>query len=577
MQKVKLKLQDSEISLPSIQKLKPLVSSPKTNPNISQPSNTILSLSPNNREGPTPKSPNELIVTGLEDIIKQRSKVSKLNLHHKIATLIKEIEERDAYIRTLENEFHAVKKEPNNKKNSKSGLKSQRELQETSENDMFPQKELDELDREEEKLDSILQDPEKMSHRDQEIAKLRRTIEENQRTISKLSSDTKEVKRKIKDFNEVVEKSKKIQAEVEAVKSFCREEVKSAQNKLNDLEIELNSQDADMQELGELLKRSEEKRNYSQEYNTYMENNSAELKDKLSVLNSEKQKLELQLKNLQNELKEKRELSEDLKKKMEQAKAYLDYEKMKNSTLAYNYESIKESLRASNEKNEIQRLRHRTEKEKLQKKVEMQNLERKTKGKEQLKRKATMQEQNHLSEISKEESARWQQKYAELEKELQSTHEDIEKLSRTEIYLKNQLLTKDLMISQIEALIKMHDEPDNSPEPQDSVNLAHVQSRNIAELATMIEEIKYRYKKSDDKTKCLSCFRTPQECYLAIPCGHISCQNCKSEFENICPSCTTKTSGLVRALVIEHIINHLKKESDNIEKAKKILRDQSLS
>lgn len=576
MQKGKFKLQDSDVSLPSIQKVKSTGNSPKANITSSPSNNMVLSLSPSTREVPTSKSPNELIVTGLEDIIKQRSKVNKLNLHHKIATLIKEIEERDTYIRTLENEFHSAKGEPVSKK-LKNHIKNPIEAQEESIEEFYPQKELDELDKEEEKLDIIQQDQEKFNYRDQEIAKLRQIIDENKKTISKLSSETKEVKKKIRDFNEVVEKSKKIQSEVEAVKSFCREEVKSAQNKLMELEIELNSQDADMQELAELLKRSEEKRNYSQEYNSYMENNSAQLKDKLALLNSEKQKLEQQLKTLQNELREKKNLSEELKKKLEQAKAYLDYEKMKNSTLAYNYESIKESLKVSNEKNEMQRIRHRMEKEKIQKKVEMQNVERRSKGKEVVKRKTTLQEQNHLSEISKEENDRWQQKFTQLEKELQDTHEEIEKLSRTEIYLKNQLLTKDLMISQIEALIKMHDEPEDHQDPQDSVGLAHVQSRNIAELATMIEEIKYRYKKSDDKTKCLSCFKTPTECYLAIPCGHISCQNCKSEFDNICPSCTTKTSGLVRALVIEHIISHLKVESDNIEKAKKILRDQSLS
>jgi predicted nucleic acid-binding protein len=305
-----------------------------------------------------------------------------------------------------------------------------------------------------------------------------------------------------------------------------------------------------------------------------MENNSSKLKDKLVELNTEKQRLEQELKSLQSELIEKRSYSEDLKKKLEQAKAYLDYEKMKNSTLTYNYESMKETLKASNEKNELQRIRHRTEKEKLQKKLDLQGSEKKQK-KETLKRKATLQEQNHMTEISKEETARWQAKCNQIEEELQKTHEHIEKLSRTEIYLKNQLLTKDLMISQIEALIKMHEE--ETLDPPDNVGLANVQSSNIAKLATMIEEIRYQYKKSDDKIKCVSCFKTPQECFLAMPCGHISCQNCKAEFEMICPNCSGKTKGLVRALVVEQIIAHLKRESENIEKAKKILRDQSLN
>ena len=471
----------------------------------------------------------------------------------------------------MESEFRTEKSEANVKKNRNS-VKSPL-VPETAEPELS--KEVVETENHPEMNVEVLLDSDKPSSRDQEIMKLRKIIDENQKQISKITLENKEIKKKIKDFHEVVEKSKKIQTEVEAVRAFCKEEVKSAQTKLSELELELNSQEADMQELTELLKRSEEKRNYSQEYNSYMENNSSKLKDKLAELNSEKQKLEQDLKNLQLELSEKRSYSEDLKKKLEQAKAYLDYEKMKNSTLTYNYESIKESLKASNEKNEMQRIRHRTEREKLQKKLEMQSSEKKIK-KDQLKRKATLQEQNHMTEISKEETARWQAKYNQIEEELQKTHEEIEKLSRTEIYLKNQLLTKDLMISQIEALIKMNEEEERDV-GQDNIGLANVQSRNIAELATMIEEIKYKYKKSDEKIKCLACFKTPVECYLAVPCGHISCQNCRSEFENICPSCTVKTNGLVRAVVVDQIISHLKREGDNIEKAKKILRDQSLN
>ena len=75
MFKGKVKLLESDISLPSIQKGKSTASSPKNALNLSPITNMVTSLSPTSRDAPKSRSPNELIVTGLEDIIKQRSKV----------------------------------------------------------------------------------------------------------------------------------------------------------------------------------------------------------------------------------------------------------------------------------------------------------------------------------------------------------------------------------------------------------------------------------------------------------------------------------------------------------------------
>ena len=86
-----------------------------------------------------------------------------------------------------------------------------------------------------------------------------------------------------------------------------------------------------------------------------------------------------------------------------------------------------------------------------------------------------------------------------------------------------------------------------------------------------MEEMKYRYKNCEDALKCASCFKIPSECYLASPCGHLSCLNCKGDFEEICPQCSKNINTLVHAVYLDRVIYNYRKEVANVDRAKKLL------
>ena len=110
--------------------------------------------------------------------------------------MIKEIEERDAYIRTLESEFRTEKSEANVKKNRNS-VKSPL-VPETAEPELS--KEVVETENHPEMNVEVLLDSDKPSSRDQEIMKLRKIIDENQKQISKITLENKEISGSDKNF-----------------------------------------------------------------------------------------------------------------------------------------------------------------------------------------------------------------------------------------------------------------------------------------------------------------------------------------------------------------------------------------
>ena len=77
MIKSKLKSKEHFNSLPALKKLKTGYATLRSPGAISPDLNMISSHSPNSKEGQSPKIPEELIVTGLDDMINKRPAVRK--------------------------------------------------------------------------------------------------------------------------------------------------------------------------------------------------------------------------------------------------------------------------------------------------------------------------------------------------------------------------------------------------------------------------------------------------------------------------------------------------------------------
>ena len=494
-----------------------------------------------------------------------------INFNKKISSLIKIINEQDTYIKSLETEFNVSKYELLGHKGKlqekncmSSDSKNEFEIisgKNATQTDDFNNNIWNEQDSN--------SDLNKNKNKDDQILAYRKQLKEDHSQIMHLTHENTSVKKKYNDFDEVIQKAAKIDCQLEEVKIYWKNQIKNLNSTLEEKDIELANREEEIRDIGMLLKRSDEKRIYSNEYNIFMETNNAKLKDKLAKLQQEKAKAEKELEELKININEKEIHAEELKVILLEVEAALEHEKTKNSLISVNLETAKETLKASNEKNEMLKLRYKVEKEKNQRAIEHHKTIRQKISPDQSKRRSTVVEQVHLAEINKEETQRCQQKYISLISEINITKEMLEKLYKTEIFLKNSILTKDLIIAQIQSMIKMNEENEENFEPKLKSN--PIKAKNMAELVTLMEEMKYRYKSTEEVIKCVSCFKVPSECYLASPCGHLSCLNCKSEFEVICPQCSKQIDAMVHAIHLDKIISNLRKEVENVDKAKKLL------
>ena len=413
----------------------------------------------------------------------------------------------------------------------------------------------------------------KNKFKDYELYKLRKIIEETQAQIANLTMNNAAYKKTIPDYEDIMLKASKMDYDLEDVKISCKKQVKKMQGLLQEKESEITSKDSEIEDLTELIKRSEEKRTYSNEYNAFMENSNSKLKDKYASIIEDSARVEKELEEVRKIIREKEARVEELKVNFAEVQAELDREKQKNASLATNYETIKEGIKSNNEKTEMLRLKYKVEKEKVQKfaEAEKKNSEKSKVLRNPIKKRMTIAEQAPLNVISKDEAQRWKQRYTDLESELIESKESLEKLYRSEIYLKNQLLTKDLMVSQIESIMKQGEESEESSPQTSPRSNSQIDAKSLAELVTLMEEMKYRYKNCEDALKCASCFKIPSECYLASPCGHLSCLNCKGDFEEICPQCSKNINTLVHAVYLDRVIYNYRKEVANVDRAKKLL------
>ena len=343
------------------------------------------------------------------------------------------------------------------------------------------------------------------------------------------------------------------------------------QAELNEKQKILNSKNSEFEKMLEISSKSEEKLKLSNEYNNYIEKNTTRINDETAAIYQEKLKIEDDLQDLGKKIEEKQIFISEIKKKIKSIKSSLENENMKNKTLTTNIESAKANLKGTIEKNEEEITAYEQEKNKIKldlfspknKKFVIEN--------ETIKRRGTIGDQNYVLDPSKEEVIYWQKKYNSLEIELSQAKDEIEKLKKNEIYLNTQLKTKDLMIHQINSLVKQTEKSILQNSPKNSKLKSLNPKIYLEDLATCVNDLQNKYKNSENLIKCNVCSKIPNECFLAVPCGHLSCLNCKQNFESFCPVCFFQTPRMIHSINLNRIFYNFQKESETIEQAKKIL------
>ena len=439
---------ESDPILPAIKASRSTYNSPRNQLTKSPVLDLIGSKSPVSRPSPILFKSEERPSIEVQDKFTRRITVTSIQLSKTVVSptnlnnLIKVIEEQDRYIRTIESEFSVNKNTFSGKalqsvRNSEIHIAIDAIFGRTSEVG-----DEDESRRRGEHGNSPSFAREDLKYKkdrfkNYEIYKLKKQIEDNQAVISKLTVDSARYKKKQLEYEGAVGKIVRIEKEIEEIKAEAKYETENIKNEIYDSEMILNCKIIDFNDMSELLKRSEEKRHYSNEYNIFMESNSAKFKDKIGSLNHQKITLECEIEEINKKIVEKEGIIRELEGKMERASKKLEYERMKNTSLTYNYNSAKEELRNCNEQNEIIKNKHRNEKEKLKEILHSQKTDKPlSKNSEQiLQNSTTLDEQPTINETSREEVQKWQQQYAVLEKELNQAKEDLQKMKKNSNYL----------------------------------------------------------------------------------------------------------------------------------------------
>ena len=572
MNRIHIKGRETDLTLPAIKKVRSTISSPRNTIIHSPALNLVTSASPVSRISPTIFINGNKRKNGLAEKFSNKLQASNLQLslrdaNKKVESLIKTIEEQDQYIRTLESEFNVSKNEFSLKafkSFNQNSLNISDEKIETELVSSITQENTDTFDSKilEEHLSYgtfVREEGGKDKSKDYEIYKLRKQLEDNQHLIKKLTSDRINYKRKQVDYEEAKMKIEKIEQKIEEIKEESSNAVDKLKNEIYDKDLLLNCKIIDFNDMTELLKRSEDKRHSSNEYNTFMENTSAKLKDKVALLNNQRMKIVSEIEDTKKLINNKAELIENLNRKIEKNQIAIENERIKGSSLIFNYESTVESINDINAKNEILKQKYINEKEKYTTIQPTNKLLNDTK-------RVTFSNQP-TTDQSKEETFQLQQKSAGLEKELIHHKDELEKLKKNEIYLSNQLQTKDLMIVQIESLMRETEEK----EGKNNTNGVNEEKDAATELIGLVEDMKSKYKSSIDTLICSFCQKMPSECFLALPCGHLTCSNCKKKFEVACPQCSERVNGLIHAVSLDRIAYNFKKEGETIDRAKKLL------
>jgi hypothetical protein len=546
MKKQSVKLMQSESHLPSLK----IKTSPKSIFNNS-PSGDLNQVRRNIDRGfPDASSPNQ-------------TRSINLNLNKKVSNLLKIIQEQDMKIKSIESELNLtspsyLKRTLSQKRPESNILDSNSFIEHETSQEMF-------LCFEDNKnFTNLLPDFTAGSKiKDLEILKLKKQIKEEENQIIKLYSENVLTSEELSNL-ELISNKWKISGEtIQELKSQSKEKVMIIEQEIEVVEKKIQSKRKEIEEFAELLKKSEEKRTYSNEYNIFMENNEQKLKEKLNTLQKEKEKIVNEIIEVKAKIMQQEQIIQKITQNLEKIDQDLKIEKKKSENLSFKYETAKDSLQESRKQNELQTVQFQADLETFQQKENPIS----EKTEKTPKKPWNINDSLFLLNISKEETLKLQQKFNKLEKELIYAQEALERLKKNEIYLQSQFSSKELMISQIEKLLKTTEIPQQSKKKEDDKK---PETKKIKDLQNLVRAMKENYSNLD-LVKCIKCLKFASNSEFLLPCGHLICTGCLDVEVSSCVFCGSWITGLLKSPTLIKTISHLNSYQDKLSKANKLL------
>lgn len=547
MKRQTVKLVQSESFLPSI----------KTK-STSSPKSIFLNLLSNDTDR-IHKSPTNIFT---ETSSPKPGHSLNLNLNKKVSNLIKIIQDQDIKIKSIESELHL--NSPTFPIQTFNSHKLSEKYQNASELDSFIEHdtahELTSLGGSEKyEKDQVNMSSSMKKHRDIEIFKMKRQIDDENKIILKLQSENLVSSQKLALLEATVRRNKANEGKIEEVKMESSEIVENIEKDMKVVSKNIEDGRKQIELLAELLMKCEEKRNYSNEYNIFLENKQQRLVDKLKLLKEEKDQLLKQISEIQEKIKAQELLIQDLQSSLSKTQSELESEKQSTESLQFKYETAQEALKESQNQGNLELLQFQSDTNKLESSSLIQQ------------KQSSINDQLFLFNLVKKDTLKLQQKFNKVEKDLTYAREALERLKKNEVYLKNQLLVKELMINQIEKMLQdsLNNGQDEKKKDEDPRN--EIGFNRVKELRDVIKNMNGNYSNLK-AVKCVKCKKFDSNLEILVPCGHLLCSGCCLDGLETCEACGSGVEDRVKSKVLSKTVGRLKSNLEKLSRANKLLK-----
>lgn len=415
----------------------------------------------------------------------------------------------------------------------------------------------------------IMQQSTRNTQKDKEILRLKSELEKTNSIISKLTTKSEKHSKKLQNCEENRETLKTFERYLTDIQTKHESDIKLLKTQIENKKTEINLKISDIEELGNILKRSEDQRFHVGKFRAEIEISNERIIERMKVLAKEKFELQLEVQEVENKIRGQERVVSRLMARLKEVEERVEKLREKNLDLNFKFEAGKE---------ELCRVQASAEKMKKEFQDDLDNLlealDRFQKGQDSddkiLIRRATLGG-NKLAtfDLVENEFEYLQQAYNLIQTQIVQSKNTLIKLKKNEAYLQSQLKLKETMIQQLEKL----SEKSNLAEKKLSKieENKKVKNNSLRELLHIIEEIKENLKIKEIELKCVCCAQIPYEPYIIEPCGHLYCLNCMERLKNFCMNCGSAVGSTVCSQGVNKLFKYFRKITESCVMMKKIL------
>lgn len=403
--------------------------------------------------------------------------------------------------------------------------------------------------------------------KNQEILGSLRKSEDFSLQIQNLIMENSELKTVNKHCEENLARMQKNLVEVENDVREYRVCVRKLEDVIKEKSNEVELKQSQIEELYELLRRSEEKKKVAIEFGNSIESNMSGIQKQLLQYKKKSETLQKDLETKILHIEEKDKLIEVLKCKISSLKSSYENEKEKlhimelelEKTEAFHQESL---LNNSKKLNTLEEENYKLQNQLKEIKDPKPNLFLPT-----FNRPEAICENKNIEEINKNEVSRWHSRCQNAENELLSTKQQLEKSSKNENYLKTQMTQKNQLIKHMERLILTTENNTKSVENSPNPNF----NKYFAEIYHLSDIVLERIRFTEDFLRCQTCFKLSQKYFICFPCGHFCCEICFGALEEVCGKCAERVLQTVSTDMISKILNSISYLTDDVGNVRKFI------